>query len=428
VAGSPLRASLLLDAPLSALSLPRASNIVALTVTPSIVVDPAGLDELCARVRDAARVALDTEFHAERTYSARLMVVQLAFDDGAVVVDALALTDLRPLVLALTQTTVVGHALSADLKIFADRYGLVPSRVFDTQIAASFLGYGMQISLADLVRSVCDVRLAKSQTVSDWSARPFSERQIEYLIDDVVHLLPIYDALLPRLEGKGRYEWVFEECAELGDVERYRMDERRAYLRIPGAMRMSRRELGILNELVKLRDAVARDRDLPVRYVLPDDVVAGLAATKPAKTDDFAQLRRFDGGMKRQLGAAILEAVARGQALSEDELPQRPVRNAAPARDALVSLLGAAIAEIAREAELPSSLLVPRAALERLAREIPPDRESFERVLALQPWRLSLVAEPLWRMLRGEAVLKIEGYPTGDPKVRLVDEPPSQQL
>jgi ribonuclease D len=397
-------------------------------VTPSIVADRAALDQLCVRVRDAARVALDTEFHAERTYSARLMVVQLAFDDGAVIVDALALTDLRELVLALTQTTVVGHALSADLKIFADRYGLVPPRVFDTQIAASFLGYGMQISLADLVRSVCGVRLSKSQTVSDWSARPFSERQIEYLVDDVVHLLPVYDALLPRLERKGRYEWVFEECAELGDIERYRMDERRAYLRIPGAMRMSRRELGILNELVKLRDAVARDRDLPVRYVLAEDVVAGLATTKPAKTEDFAQLRRFDGGMKRQLGAAILEAVARGQALSEDELPQRPVRNAAPARDAIVSLLGAAIAEIAREAELPSSLLVPRAALERLAREIPPDRESFERVLALQPWRLSLVAESLWRMLRGEAGLKIEGYDTGDPKVRLVDEPPSQQL
>ncbi|MGC2363188.1 MAG: hypothetical protein WA428_12840, partial [Candidatus Cybelea sp.] len=89
-------------------------------MTPSIVADRPGLDELCARVRDAARVALDTEFHAERTYSARLMVVQLAFDDGAVIVDALALTDLRPLVLALTQTTVVGHALSADLKIFAD--------------------------------------------------------------------------------------------------------------------------------------------------------------------------------------------------------------------------------------------------------------------------------------------------------------------
>ena len=395
-------------------------------MTPAIVADPAGLARLCAQVRDAARVALDTEFHAERTYSPRLMVVQLAFDEGAAIVDALALGDIRELVLALTQTTVVGHALSADLKIFADRYDLVPSRVSDTQVAASFLGYGMQVSLADLVRSVRGVRLAKSQTVSDWSARPFSERQIEYLVGDVEHLLPVWDALQPRLEEKGRYEWVYEECAELGDIERYRMDERRAYLRIPGAMRMSRRELGILSELVKLRDDIARDRDLPVRYILPDDVVAGLATTKPARPDDFAQLRRFDGGMKRQLGPAILEAVTRGQAIPEDDLPQRPVRPATPARDALVSLLGAATSEIAREAGLPSSLLVPRAALERIAREIPRDRASFERALALQPWRLALVADPLWRLLCGAASLKIEGYASGDPKVRLLDEQPSE--
>lgn len=395
-------------------------------MTHTIVVDGAGLGALCARVRDAARVALDTEFHAERTYSPRLMLLQLAFDDGAVIVDAIALPDLRELVLALTQTTVVGHALSADLKIFADRYDLVPPRIFDTQVAASFLGYGMQISLADLVRSVCGVRLAKSQTVSDWSARPLSERQIEYLVGDVAHLLPVYDALAPRLERKGRYEWVYEECEELGDVERYRIDERRAYLRIPGAMRMSRRELGILNELVKLRDRTARERDLPVRYVLPDDVVAGLATVKPAKSEDFAQLRRFDAGMKRQLGAAILEAVARGQALPESELPERPARPATPARDAIVSLLGAAISEIAREAELPASLLVPRAALERLAREVPSDRATLERTLALAPWRLALVAEPLWRLLSGEAALRIEGYADGDPKVRLVHESSSQ--
>ncbi|MGB8966028.1 MAG: HRDC domain-containing protein, partial [Candidatus Cybelea sp.] len=250
--------------------------------TPLIVNDRPALERLCARVRDAARVGLDTEFHAERTYSPRLMVVQLAFDDGAAIVDALALPDLQQLALSLTQTTVVGHALSADLKIFADRFGLVPPRVFDTQIAAAFLGYGMQVSLADLVRSLCDVRLTKSQTVSDWSTRPFSERQVEYLVGDVAYLLPVYDAERPLLEKKGRYDWVYEECEELGDIERYRMDERRAYLRIPGAMRMSRRELGILSELVKLRDRIARERDLPVRYVLPDDVVAGLALLKPA--------------------------------------------------------------------------------------------------------------------------------------------------
>jgi ribonuclease D len=350
------------------------------------------------------------------------MVVQLAFDDGAAIVDALAVPDLRPLALALTETTVAGHALSSDLKIFADRFDLVPPRVFDTQIAAAFLGYGMQISLVDLVRDLRGVKLAKSQTVSDWSARPFSSKQIEYLVDDVAHLLPIYDTLRARLEQRGRFEWVYEECAELGDIERYRMDERRAYMRISGAMRMSRRELGILNELVKLRDRVARERDLPVRYVLPDDVIAGLAALKPTHLDDLAQLRRLDAGMKRQLGPAILQAVERGLTMDEADLPQRPRRPSAPARETLVALLGAEVAEIAREAELPPSLLVPRAALERIARELPADRTAFGAALALQPWRLALVAEPLWRLLTGEAGLRIEGYADGDPKVRLSDE------
>ena len=231
-----------------------------------------------------------------------------------------------------------------------------------------------------------------------------------------------------RLEEKGRYEWVYEECAELGDIERYRMDERRAYLRIPGAMRMSRRELGILNELVKLRDDIARERDFPVRYILPDDVVAGLATTKPARLDDFAQLRRFDGGMKRQLGPAILEAVARGQALPTRR-PSAAAR-AGPRRRRATRwsrCSALATAEIAREAGLPSSLLVPRAALERIAREIPRDRAQ----LRTRPGAAALAARAgrgsaLAAVVRAKPRFTIEGYASGDPKVRLSDEPPSE--
>jgi ribonuclease D len=386
---------------------------------PIIVNDSGSLDILCARVRAAERVALDTEFHAERSYAPRLMVVQIAFDDGAAIVDPLAVRDLAVLLEALAQTTVVGHALVSDLKIFADRFGTVPAHVFDTQVAAAFLGYGMQISLADLVRDLQHVRLAKTQTVSDWSSRPFSERQLEYLVDDVAHLLPMHDVLRQRLESKGRYAWALEECAELGDFARYRVDERRAYLKIPGAMRMNRRELGILNEVVKLRDRVARERDLPLKYVMPDDVVGSLATLRPKRLDDLSQLRRLDAGVRRQLGQAILEAIARGEALDEHELPERPKRPLGGARDTLVALLGVLAGEIAREADLPTNLLVPRAALERVAREVPRDRESFENALALQPWRIQLVGEPLWRLLSGQAGLTIEGYADGNPKIRL---------
>lgn len=389
---------------------------------PLIVADAESFESLCARLDATARVALDTEFHSERSYAPRLMVVQLAFDDVAVIVDPLAIGDLSPLAQRLAEKIVVGHALTSDLKIFADRFGVVPVNVFDTQVAAAFLGYGMQISLADLVRDIRHVTLTKSQTVSDWSARPLTSRQLEYLVDDVAHLLPMHDALTERLRGAGRYEWALEECAELGEPERYRVDERRALLRIPGALRMNRRELATLDEIVKLRDRVARERDVPVKYVMPDDVVAGLAALRPRRIEDLAQLRRLDAGARRQLGNAILQAVARAEALAESDLPEKPRRPLGAARDSLAALLAVVAGEVARDAGLPANLLVPRSVLDRVAREVPRDRESFDRMLGLQPWRAALVADPLWRVLSGQAALTVEGYDGGNPKVSFSHE------
>jgi ribonuclease D len=384
-----------------------------------MVTDARALQALCERIRTSGRIGIDTEFHNERTYTARLMVIQVAFEDGCAIVDPLALEDLTPLADALAHTTVVGHALTSDLKIFADRFNRVPENVFDCQIAASFLGYGMAISLADLVRDLCGVRLKKSQTVSDWSARPLSERQLEYLVDDVAHLLDMHDMLTERLQKKGRYEWAVEECRCLTEIERYQIDQRRMYGRIPGASRMSRRELGILSEIVRLRDRVARERDLPVKYVLADDVVAGIATLRPHRVEDLAQLRRLDAGNRRALGQQILEAVKRGEAIPDEHLPAKFSRPLGNARETLVSLMSVVVGEIARENDRPASLLAPRAALERLAREVPAGREDFERVLELSPWRLQLLGERLWRLLSGESAMRIKGYASGDPRIIL---------
>ena len=150
-----------------------------------LISDAPSLAALCARIATAPRIGLDTEFHTEKHFTPKLMVVQVAFDDGVAIVDPLAIPDLRPLAEALTGATVVGHALSSDLRILEDAFGVLPKAAFDTQVAAAFCGYGMSISLLDLVRDVAGVTLLKSQTVSDWSARPFSPRQVDYLVDDV---------------------------------------------------------------------------------------------------------------------------------------------------------------------------------------------------------------------------------------------------
>jgi len=384
-----------------------------------MVTSSAQLRALCDRVRKSGRVGIDTEFHNERSYTARLMVIQLAFEDGCAIVDPLANGDLVPLADALSETTVVGHALSSDLKIFADRFNCVPPDVFDCQVGAAFLGHGMAISLADLVRDLCGVRLKKSQTVSDWSSRPLSAKQLEYLEDDVAHLLDMHKTLTERLIEKGRYEWALEECRLLSDIERYRSEERRMYARIPGANRMNRRELGVLSEIVKLRDRIARERDLPVKYVLPDDVVGGLATVRPRTFEDLAQLRRLDAGTRRALGEQILEAVRRGEAIDEAHLPPKFARPLGNARETLVSLMNVVVGELAQENELPASLLAPRASLERVAREVPRTREEFEEVLGLSAWRTRLLGDALWRLLSGESSLRIEGYATGDPRISL---------
>jgi len=386
-----------------------------------LIVDANGVASLCARLDASDRVGLDTEFHAERSYAPRLMVLQLSLPEYTAIVDPLAPgIDLQPIVKALQRPTVVGHALQSDLKIFAERFGSVPPHLFDTQVAASFLGYGMQISLADLVRDLVGLRLAKSQTVSDWSTRPLSEKQMEYLVDDVVHLLPMHDMLREKLAERGRLSWCEEECIALAQPEKYRFDLRRAYMKIPGAVRMNRRELAVLAAVVAERDAIAKERDIPPKFVIPDDVVAGIAQLRPKHVDDLAQLRRLESSARRNFGARLLAAVESGEAVPESELPERPHRPLGADRETLATLLGVAVGEAAREAGLPQGLLVTRAALERAAREAPANAEELATLLGLSAWRSSLVVEPLWRLLSGDTRIVVEGYANGEPKVTLV--------
>jgi ribonuclease D len=384
------------------------------------VQDAQALAELCERIERADRIAIDTEFHNEKSYSARLMVVQLVLGDEVALVDPLRVRELEPLARALHGKTVVGHALQSDLKIFADRFDLLPAAAFDTQLAAAFCGYGMSISLADLVHDIVGIRLRKSQTVSDWSTRPLSAQQIDYLVDDVRHLFALQDELTRRLERSGRYGWFEQDARSLVEPARYRTDPERLYLRSPGAMRMNRRELGILREVAQLRDTLARERDVPLKYIIPDDVMAGIVSLRPTTREDLAQLRRLDGGARKAYGDRIVEAVAAGLALSEAELPKKPSRPAGADREAIVSCLAVLAGGIAAEHELPAALLVTRSALERVARELPSSVEDVSRALGATDWRASLVAGPLYALLSGEVALTVAGAASGNPRIARV--------
>ena len=382
----------------------------------TVVDTPEALAQTCERIAGAARVGLDTEFHTEKSYTPHLMVVQLLFEDGVAIVDPLALRDLRPLIDALAGARVVGHALSSDLRILADSYERLPRAAYDTQLAAAFAGYGLSISLLDLVRDLCGVTLRKSQTVSDWSTRPFTAKQVEYLVDDVRYLFDLEDKLRAKLATRGRETWADEEMHGLVELHSYRPDPKRLYLRISGNARMNRRELGILNALAHLRDRYARERNIPLKYILPDDVMIGLVQLRPKTVDELGQLRRIDPGTRRNLGERIVEAVAHGEAIPEDELPPRAPKPLGPQRDALVATMAVLVGAIAAQNEVPTTMLLPRHALERIAREAPQTPDALAELVDLTPWRRELVVGPLWQLLTGERALRVVGYGEGNPR------------
>jgi ribonuclease D len=382
-----------------------------------VVSDAAGLEALCSRVREAPRVALDTEFHNERSYTARLMVVQLVVGDSVFIVDPLAVPQLDPLIAALGETVVVGHALHGDLRIFAERFGLLPATVFDTQVAAAFCGYGVAVSLLDLVQAVAGVRLRKSQTVSDWSTRPFTERQLEYLVDDVGYLFALHDSLQRTLTTTGRLEWATAEMAPLTSLATFTHDPERQYLKISGSARLSRRELGVLRELTGLRDRLARAKDVPLKYIFPDDVLIGLASLCPSTVEEISQLRRLEASVRKAFGAEIVAAVARAMNLSEEELPPRPLRPASLQRETLLSLLQVVAGAIADEHGLPSALLAPRAALDRVARALPKNADEMRIALELTDWRADLLTPRLLDLLHGRTALTVTGVAVGAPRI-----------
>ena len=189
---------------------------------------------------------------------------------------------------------------------------------------------------------------------------------------------------------------------------------------------MNRRELGILNELALVRDRYARERNIPLKYVLPDDVMVGIVQLRPKAVEELSQLRRVDAGTRRNLGERIVDAVKRGEALPEDDLPPRAPKPLGPQREALVATMAVLVSALAAENELPTTMLLPRAALERIAREAPQTPEALGDVVNLTTWRRGLVVEPLWQLLTGNSVLRVRGYAEAEPRTTfetLDDEP-----
>lgn len=369
----------------------------------------------------AGRIALDTEFMGEGRYRTLLCLIQLAVADtltgtGGSGEERIEILDplqgelpveLLTSVLADPQIEVVVHAGRQDIALLRRTLACEVVNIFDTQVAAGFLGMPAQSSYETLLSEVLGIRLAKSASFTRWDARPLSAEQLSYAREDVVHLTALAAELERRLEQAGRLQWAREECEFLETVSDER-DLDAIFTRLPRVRGMSAPSQNVARELVAWREQTAKERDKPVQSVLGDAALVEIAKRKPNSTRKLEDIRGVAQNSLRKRGGELLEAVERGlkashEPLARDTRPPQPRPDDAP----LIALCEALVRARAREAGLAYELLAARADLQAIVIS----QRAGERadVRTLRGWRGELVGNELIELLDGGLSLSVKG-------------------
>lgn len=373
-----------------------------MTTGPRLVEDPSGLDEVVEELLQVDEYALDTEFHRERTYYPTVALVQIAWRGGLVLVDPLAvgLEPLRPVLEG--DALAVVHAGSQDLEVLQRACGCVPKRLLDTQLAAGFLGFNTP-SLASLADRVLGVELPKASRLTDWLRRPLAPDQQTYAAADVAHLLDLADELRRELTAVGRLVWAEEECEELRAKDFTGADPAEAWLRMKEGRSLRGRARGVAQEVAAWRERRAAETDQPVRHVLPDLAVVGIANSPPSTAEDLRRIRGVDDRhSKGRVAAELLEAVARGRALPEELVRRQKREEVERDQRPAVALVSAWITQLGHELLIDPSLLATRADLSAFLAGDGDGRLA-------SGWRRDLLGEPVRRLVDGEFALAFDG-------------------
>jgi len=340
-----------------------------------IITKTAELDAFCQTCATHDYITVDTEFLRERTYYSKLCLIQIAYpgegNENAVLVDPLSDgLSLAPLYDLYQDESVVKvfHAARQDLEIFFVDKGVIPSPLFDTQVAAMVCGYGEQVGYETLVRKIADEALDKSSRFTDWSTRPLSDRQKNYALGDVTHLRVIYEHLKRRLEKTDRHAWVQEELGILTSPDTYVVHPEEAWKRVK-TRNGSGKMLSYVRELARFRETYAQTKNIPRNRVYKDDALLELAATKPTSHDQLKKsrllLRDARGGA---IADGIINAVKAASKVAPKDYPQAPeVRVKKQGNDGLSDLLRVLLKASAEKAGVASKLICNAADLDAIA-------------------------------------------------------------
>jgi ribonuclease D len=367
---------------------------------------PDGLRALAERLRDLPLLGVDTEAAGYHRYFDRLSLVQVSSRTENFLIDPLALSDLSPLreFLADPAVETVFHDADYDLRILDRDLGFQVRGLFDTQIAAAFLG-DKALGLGAVVEKYLGLKLPKAYQRADWAERPLSEGMMDYAATDTAYLPTLRDRLREGLEARGRLHWAEEEFRRREEETRWTEAEagREAFMRMKGARDLPPRGLAILRELFQWREETARGRDQATFRVLGNQALLEMSARPPRNLPALISISGVGEGVARRYGTDLLAAVRRGLEVPESDLPRFP-----PARrwerdphlEARTEQLKEARTRSAAALDLDPGFLMSRAVLEEIARREPHSVEEMLELPEVRRWQVEALGDSLLRALR----------------------------
>ena len=219
----------------------------------------------------------------------------------------------------------VFHAGKQDLEILFRLTGEVVQPIFDTQVAASMVGWGAQISFAKIVKKVTGKTINKSETYTDWCRRPLRQSQIDYALDDVRYLIPVYHKLVKQLDKLNRTEWVEDEHQELVDPSHFELpDPQKMYLKVKNFRTLKPRNLAVLRELAAWREEQAMQRNCLAKSIIRDEPLLEIARNLPKSRKEIADIRGVNSREISSNGDEIIDLIKKGMNISEDQYPTFP--------------------------------------------------------------------------------------------------------
>jgi ribonuclease D len=362
------------------------------------------LIEFARKAQDAQTIAVDIEGDSMYHYQEKVCLIQMEANGQTVVIDPLKISDMSPIKPLLENPEIekVLHGADYDIRSMYRDFGICISNLFDTQLASMYMGW-TETSLEAVVGRHFGVELDKKYQKKNWSRRPLPEKMVAYAASDVVYLIPLSRYLSQELKKRDRLEWVAEECRLLSGVRPPKNNDGPLFIKFKGAGRLEPRQLGTLEALLQMRNAIARQKDRPLFKIIGNMALKKIAISPPADLKRLKAGKTLSDKQFEMYGKAVMEAVRNARQIPAAQLPKYPRRRSArvprhvPAR---VNVLRTWRDQTAKRFGLDSALLLNRSLIKAIAVENPDTIDKLTKVEGIHNWQVDAFGEEILKALK----------------------------